>query len=49
MGSFGRHTPVQDLRPGISPTMVGSLSREAISVLMWVRMVGRNMHGDVES
>ena len=42
--SFGRHTPVQDLKLGISPMMVGSLSREAINVSMSVIMVGRNMN-----
>jgi len=43
IGSFGGHTPVQGLRLGISLTMVGSLSREAISVSMWVRMVGSQL------
>jgi hypothetical protein len=44
---FGLHTPVQHLKPGISPTMVGSLSQTAISVSTSVIMVGSHIHGHV--
>jgi hypothetical protein len=44
---FGLHTPVQQLKPGISPAMAASLSREAINVSISVIMVGPNIHGPV--
>jgi hypothetical protein len=46
---FGLHTPVQHRKSGISPTMVVSLSWEAINVSMSVIMVGPNTHGSFDS
>jgi hypothetical protein len=39
INSFGRHTPVLQLRPGTSPMTAELLSQIVISALIWVRMV----------